>query len=269
MLQLGFGGWFQCRLATDPDPSDEPRGVSGATFACAGEPDLDRIIRLSDPCAKRVPGPEVGVVVHTVARDGRRISHPLSGAAVEFLHEPKFDGRNRLLGRPGAEPIHPFALRVANGAAALQRRDPLDVDDRDILEADPLSLKRRSGRGIELGNEVVADITASTGIVDFLEVRERRAEALRAELESHPAPVRELAVRRRLSALKSIERMRVSYEFAIGEHGGEGTAAPLDGLAEIDLAAPWPIAFWMGAWDSDALCGYLSGTLGLPTRGDP
>jgi hypothetical protein len=30
---LKFGGWFQCRLATDPDPCDEPRGVSGYVHA--------------------------------------------------------------------------------------------------------------------------------------------------------------------------------------------------------------------------------------------
>ncbi len=37
MLVVNFAGWFQCRLATDPDPTDEPRGVSGFTFALAGE----------------------------------------------------------------------------------------------------------------------------------------------------------------------------------------------------------------------------------------
>ena len=49
MLRLRFGGWFQCRLATDPDPADEPRGVSGSIKALPGEPDLDRIIRLQPP----------------------------------------------------------------------------------------------------------------------------------------------------------------------------------------------------------------------------
>ena len=43
MLVIEFNGWFQCRLATDPDPYDEPRGVSGYVHAYAGEPDLDRL----------------------------------------------------------------------------------------------------------------------------------------------------------------------------------------------------------------------------------
>ena len=41
---LHFSGWAQGRIPTDPDPSFEPRGVSGYTFALPGEPDLDRVI---------------------------------------------------------------------------------------------------------------------------------------------------------------------------------------------------------------------------------
>lgn len=36
-LELLFEGYWQCRLATDPDPSDEQRGVSGFTYSIAGE----------------------------------------------------------------------------------------------------------------------------------------------------------------------------------------------------------------------------------------
>lgn len=46
-VSIPFRGWFQARLATDPDDFDEPRGQNGWTFAFEGEPDLDRIIRLS------------------------------------------------------------------------------------------------------------------------------------------------------------------------------------------------------------------------------
>ena len=44
MIEVRYSGWFQCRLATDPDPYDEPRGVSGYLHAYVGEPDLDRRI---------------------------------------------------------------------------------------------------------------------------------------------------------------------------------------------------------------------------------
>lgn len=37
VLDINFEGFWQCRLATDPDPSDEQRGISGFTFSVAGE----------------------------------------------------------------------------------------------------------------------------------------------------------------------------------------------------------------------------------------
>lgn len=36
-LNISFDGYFLCRLATDPDPSNEQRGVSGFTYSVAGE----------------------------------------------------------------------------------------------------------------------------------------------------------------------------------------------------------------------------------------
>ena len=34
MLKLLFEGYFQMRMATDPDPPDDPRGLSGYTLPC-------------------------------------------------------------------------------------------------------------------------------------------------------------------------------------------------------------------------------------------
>ena len=45
-LKILFEGYWQCRQATDPDPTDDPRGVSGYTYAFGDEGDLDLIIRL-------------------------------------------------------------------------------------------------------------------------------------------------------------------------------------------------------------------------------
>ena len=42
----GFEGYFMCRLATDPDPNNEPRGRSGYTMALTTEDPLDQVIRL-------------------------------------------------------------------------------------------------------------------------------------------------------------------------------------------------------------------------------
>ena len=45
-LKIHFEGYWQCRQATDPDPTDDPRGVSGYTYAFGDESNLDLIIRL-------------------------------------------------------------------------------------------------------------------------------------------------------------------------------------------------------------------------------
>ena len=45
-LLLQFEGWFQCRLATDPDPTWEPRGVSGYTRAVGRESNFDGVLYL-------------------------------------------------------------------------------------------------------------------------------------------------------------------------------------------------------------------------------
>jgi hypothetical protein len=44
LIKLHFRGWFQVRMATDPDPPNEFAGVTGNAFALADEPILDRAI---------------------------------------------------------------------------------------------------------------------------------------------------------------------------------------------------------------------------------
>src|SRR4051794_14911179 len=95
MISFEFEGWFQCRLATDPDPYDEKRGVSGWTFAYPGESDLDRYIRFSNAVAPRSAGPQVGVIVKRITLDGAEQSgHPLLKASVTLEDKPVFEGRN-------------------------------------------------------------------------------------------------------------------------------------------------------------------------------
>ncbi len=260
-VELAFSGWFECRLATDPDPADEPRGVSGTTFACPGEPDLDRVIRFQPGPTNRSPGPAVGVRVSEVTRDRRPVDHPLRRAAVELVGEPRFEGRNRLLGIPGTEVIDPLEIVVTADGARVGRRDWRDAADGGLLEVDPRALARRAGRGIERGEAVTAAIAAATGIDDFLAHRQARAAAIDRELAAGGDPVRAAGLRRRRAALASIVRMRVSYAIDLGARGGAGD---VEGSLPVDLEAPWPLRLWLGAWDADALCGFVSGTLGLP-----
>jgi hypothetical protein len=92
MIAIRFAGRFQSRLATDPDPTDERRGVSGYIWAVAGEPDLDRIIRFQQPTVERTYSPKVGVLVTEVVVDGTACAdHVLLGASVNLLGGPKFE----------------------------------------------------------------------------------------------------------------------------------------------------------------------------------
>ena len=94
-LVISFAGWALLRLPTDPDPSDEPRGVSGP-FAFAGEPDLDRILYLQPPAnfAPRSQSPPLGVRVTSAVRtDGEQVP-VLASAAVNLLETPKLENRN-------------------------------------------------------------------------------------------------------------------------------------------------------------------------------
>ncbi len=97
-LAIFFQGWFQCRLATDPDPTDEPRGVSGSTFALGNEPDLDRVIYFQHPPdgTRRSHGPEVCVNI-VRAQIGSRELPWFAGTAVDLLGRPKFENRNFVL----------------------------------------------------------------------------------------------------------------------------------------------------------------------------
>jgi hypothetical protein len=256
MLELTFAGWFECRLATDPDPFDEPRGVSGTTFACPGEPDLDRIIRFQPSPTNRSPGPPIGVWVTEVRRDGRPVEHPLRGAPVALVGDPRFEGRNGLLGLPGTEVIHP--LEIAVGEGALRRRDWLDAADGGLAEAAPDALARRAGGGIERGSAVTAALAAATGIEDFLAHRLQRADAIERALAGAAGdPLAQAGLRRRLEALASVARMRVAYAVELGARGGTGD------VGGVEATRPWPLRFWMGAWDSDALSGFVGGTLGI------
>lgn len=278
-IRLEFSGWFQCRLATDPDPTDEPRGVSGTTFALAGEPDFDNVIRLNDPPAgtARVAGPAIGVRVGRVIVNGRpaREPHPLSGARVDLLNEPRFYSRNRVLGDPGHEPVHPIDLRISGRGATLRRRDPLDHRRPTASPWDvaPEHLARHAPHGVVAAPpEMIAATKVRT---PRAYVRKRLAQLLAAHLRER-APIARLALEKRIRELRcTLETpgdrrligLAMCQEFDIDLAGPARVSASDAPLRGILVSRPWRLRFSFGVWDADALCGFMMGTLDLPVSG--
>jgi hypothetical protein len=282
MLILDFEGWFQCRLPTDPDPTDEPRGVSGFTFALPGEPDLDRVIRFHDPVAPRSWAPAVGVFVRAVAVAGQRVAaHPLLGARVDLLGAPRFESRNYVLRDSAQGAIVPFHLRIGpgDGGGVIEREDLLFPPDPTLpLHQVPPAFHERRGSLIPMTMDRIK-IADATGIVDAIAYRRARKARLEAELAGTADAVARAGLGKRIAEL-GIERPDALQVATLGLYNdyrfdinGPACVTDPDGrLARahgaIDESQDWPIAFWMGGWDSDALCGYVRGMLSIPFRSD-
>jgi len=148
-LTIHYEGWWQCRQATDPDPSRDPRGVSGFVFATGWENDLDQIVRMQrdeiEDCDFRVvpddPSCEqFGVFVTGVTLDDEPWApgQLLVGGAVRLLPYgkadagPRMEMRNTITYQPRRAgiymPIVPFRIRIASTdeGVILSRDDPLD-----------------------------------------------------------------------------------------------------------------------------------------------
>lgn len=283
MLDIAFAGWWQCRFATDPDPVDELRGVSGPTFAVAGEPDMDRVIRLNDPVAPRYPREnDIGVTVHSVTINGEPTqSHALLGARVNLLDEPTFAQRNLIyVYEPFDAPIDPFDLEIAGGDIVLRRKALWDITrpELTIKDAflDPTMMAPRTNK-IAVQSAVVAE---ATGFLDYRRVRRQRRDQLVAILETVPADdqTKRAALERRITAIDDdallTGAMLASTQFlglqAIYSYPLNGVPAVVDPNGalggEVGTSQQWSLDFWMGGYDVDTMCGYMSGTLSVPFR---
>ena len=286
-LVVEFEGWYQYRLPTDPDPTDEPRGVSGYTFSFGDEPDLDRILRFQpDPSIPlRTHGPPVGVTVtkaERVAADGARPLSGLEGATVDLLDQPRLLNRNWVLTLPGFEPIVPFHLEIRRGDLCISREAPVtpaapDTPIMDVAEAD---LTLYGARGLSYEPDTVAP---AIGVWDPLQQYQERLAALRAdrrqlgpgvdrdgpELAILDGRIAELTIGvesggkdRRVAVRHVIERFGFPMLGRIEVSGPQSEL--LGGALSTDVAVPWRVDFWMGGFDPDALCAFVHGALQAP-----
>jgi hypothetical protein len=155
-LSIHFEGYWQCRQATDPDPSRDRRGASGYTFAVGKENDFDQIIRLQKDeippgdirpsypphYPPHHPTGSFGVFVTDVRYRGERYNpgyDALYKGKVRWLPGqeggarggPRFELRNTITYFPGDGiymPIVPFHILIESDdkTLAIGRDDPLN-----------------------------------------------------------------------------------------------------------------------------------------------
>lgn len=298
-LTLEFEGYFQYRMPTDPDPEDELRGVSGYTFALAGEPDLDRTVHfqpdekgvyqrrfgIGDKQGENLPvdddahGPRVGVTV-------RRASDPsFVGARVQFVNAQILE-YNGILVRNDYFAIDPVHVRVYHekDAPLLERNDWVNPADptMPIWEATSAMLERRQPTIVQSNSPMVA---AALGLPDaanktLIDNRLERKRNLEALLKKTKDPTERAALETRIQQLGIVEQW---WNLAVGTWDNR----PIDRRAHQltllfdgwdisvqgkvfantvngDPTQPWPLQFWMGGFDGDALTAYVRGTWNVP-----
>jgi hypothetical protein len=291
MLRIEFEGYFQLRMATDPDPTDERRGVSGYTFALAGEPDLDAVLHFQPdedgvcerPFGPSSPGPRVGVRVRRATRRGESAPE-LDGARVAFVGARVLED-NGILVRNDFFVIDPLRVRVWTGDRVFADRtdwlNPTDLANPRSGLTSAMLLRRQPKRFVTNSPEVAV----ATGLPDpsnatLIDNRKRRRRSLEALRAGTTDPTKRAALDTRIEQLEVTERWwelsqgdwstrpidRRAYALALQLEGWDiDMSGPVDANdVGGDAQRPWPLRFWLGGWDADALCGYVRGTWDIP-----
>lgn len=296
-LTAQFEGYFMCRIAVDPDPTNEPRGRSGYTMALASEAPLDQVIRLQpDQYVEdnlRRPaddlGLQIGVGVTEVTFDGAPWmgSPNLLGADVslegsgDVFQGPVFVSRNNVIGSDDtmAFVVNPFELVLRKPGEleirAVDHVNPAQPDQPLWQIADPAIYGRRLPTFFDASSlEAMQAISVFDGYAHF---RGRRAflQEQIDKLEASGAPGAELAIQEAKSRLYQLEfwgdRMinklgfLLQWEFDV--NGEQTVSGDLGGTAATDQ--PWHVRFWFGGWDGDLMVGYMRGALSIPFTPDP
>jgi hypothetical protein len=300
LLQVHFEGYFMCRIATDPDPTNEPRGISGYTMALVDEPALDQVIRLQrdDKTILRDPARqmkiEIGVTVRDVRYDGQEYEpglQALLGAPVVLEGEnppfegPIFDSRNNIVGSDDNMMfvVNPFQMAIRGNGVTLRAVDHLNPADpsQKIWEIeDPSTYARRFPAFTPGSSEVMATLRVFDQFAYFNDrLRWLRGEKARLETQraaGDASPKTETRIQTLETRIYQIEfwgdrvfnkmAFQLTYDFRING-GPEGQTVDDPGnllRGRADTRHPWSTNFWFGGWDGDLLTGYMKGTLAIP-----
>lgn len=278
---LSFDGWAQCRMATDPDPSNDPRGVSGYSFALPGEPDMDQILYLQNKkgVIHRSFCPEIGVFVrggyefHTKGTGGETTfthktkidaNHPLFEAQVDLLGNPIFDSRNGTVIFNGFGIINPFILSIeGKDKVNIKRRFYADPNnEQDDLQNYPIDLLSNYTLSTVVPNS--ANMIQVTNVLQRSAFRNERLANLRKELATTKDPIQIAALNKRISELEMNDpnnrrtnqigtKVLLSYPL-------NAKTADYNGQ-KITPSSAWNLELWMGGWDADALSFWIEGNV--------
>lgn len=302
LLEIDYEGYFMCRLATDPDPTNEDRGMSGYTMALSSEDTLDQVIRLQvtpEFLAKNARPPlldmdaPIGVNVTDVRFEGQPYAPgraALLGAKVYLdgqdppMTGPIFDSRNNITGSDDTMSfvVSPYNLRIQNDATGVRLTatdylNPADPSMQLWQMIDPTTYQRRLTVCFDTNDTEVAQ---ATGVFDqYGYFRDRRrylekliADTLAARASAPPSewPALDAAIqgyRTRIYQLefwgdRVISKLQSKCAWNWDINGPQQVTGDLGGTVAVGV--PWTTKFWFGGWDGDLLIGYMRGSLTMP-----
>ncbi|ETX08493.1 MAG: hypothetical protein ETSY2_05090 [Candidatus Entotheonella gemina] len=303
-LDVGFEGYFACRLATDPDPTNEERGMSGFTMALPSEDPLDQGLRLQvdddyhknlrPPLKDKGMGIEIGVNVTSVTHKGKPWHQPggLIGAKVSLkghddpeagLSLPIFESRNNIVGSDDTRAfvINPFDLEIRNDTHCLTAYDDINPNSehKRLWEIfNPNVYKRRLTYCWNLNDPQVSQAINVYDPYAYFRSRrlflqqciaenEARINSSGAGVDAERLQEENQGYKTRIYQLEFWGERFIKTLLIRAEWQFAINGAKTYGFdlgVTIDEKGDWPITFWFGGWDSDLLIGYMRGTLSLP-----
>jgi hypothetical protein len=308
LLEIQYQGYFFCRLATDPDPTNEQRGVSGYTMALVHEDPLDQVIRLQideDFAARNLREPaqrmslKVGVDVCGVTFDGESFepaASALRGAKLSLkgvtppFDGPIFDSRNNIVGSDDNMMfvVNPFELEIQSDRVTIAATDylnPADPQQQIWQIEDPSTYARRLPTAFSgSSTTAMAAIRVFDGYAYFrarLQFLKQRIAELEGDRSGPPDAGDRAELEGRIEAMRSrvyqlefwgdrvINKLGFQLTYSFNVNGPQRVTGAEQLGGEIDYDHPWPVTFWFGGWDGDLLIGYMQGTLGIPFQPSP
>jgi hypothetical protein len=301
-LDINFDGYFLCRLATDPDPTNEERGMSGYTMALANEDPLDQVIRLqvSPDWLERNARPpllemdiSLGVTVKSALFNGLKYdgANNVLGAkvyldGVDFpLPGPTFESRNSTVGSDDtfAFVVNPFNFRIEQEDTGVKLTATDYVDPSDPALAlwqvnDPAIYSRRLPNCATIGDTEVEEALNVFDAYGYFRDRRRYLDKLIRDTSAIRDKTTSKQKRDQLDALiqscksriyqlefwgdRVINKIQTKVSWAYDINGPQYVEGNLGG--KVDTTQPWKMSYWFGGWDGDLLLGYMRGTLGVP-----